>query len=197
MTTATQDDSSVFAEQISSSRGWVMATGIIMILAGTGAIIFPMITSLGVAICVAILLVIAGTAQIIQAFSFHKWSRILLAVLVGIVWLAAGVMLLIWPMEAVFVLTIFVAAAFLAEGILKAIFAFKIRPLTGWGWMLFNGVAAFAVGRLLWWQLPFSALWTLGVLAGINILISGWTLVMLATAIRKSTETPETAKSAA
>jgi hypothetical protein len=35
------------------------------------------------------------------------------------------------------------------------------------------------------------------VLAGINILISGWTLVMLATAIGKSTETPETAKSAA
>ncbi|ATW03077.1 HdeD family acid-resistance protein [Sphingorhabdus sp. YGSMI21] len=197
MTAATQDDPSVFEEKISSSRGWIMATGIIMILAGTGAIVFPLISSFGVAICVAVLLVIAGIAQIIQAFSFHKWSRILLAVLVGLLWLAAGILLMLRPLEAIFVLTIFVAAAFLAEGVLKTIFAFKMRPATGWGWMLFNGIAAAAVGILLWWQLPFSALWTLGLLAGINIIISGWTLVMLASAIGKTTETPSTAKSAA
>jgi uncharacterized membrane protein HdeD (DUF308 family) len=196
MTAAPPDDSSFFQETLFSSRGWVMAIGIMMILAGSAAIVFPMITSFGVAICVAILLIVAGIAQIIQAFSFHGWSRILLTVLVGILWLVAGILLLLRPLEAVFVLTIFVAAAFLAEGILKIIFAFRWRPSTGWGWMLFNGIAAAAVGILLWWQLPFSALWTLGVLAGINIIISGWTLVMLAIAVGKSAENPETANHA-
>lgn len=195
MATIIQDDLPVFEANISSSRGWMIATGIIMILAGTGAIVFPLITSFGVAICVAILLAIAGFVQIIHAFSYPSWGKILLALLVGILWLLAGIVLLARPMEGVFVLTIFVAAAFLAEGILKTIFAFKIRPATGWGWMLFNGIAAATVGILLWWQLPFSALWALGLLAGINILISGWTLVMLASAIGKSKEPPVAAKS--
>lgn len=195
MATIIQDDLPDFEANISSSRGWMIATGIIMILAGTGAIVFPLITSFGVAICVAILLAIAGFVQIIHAFSYPSWGKILLALLVGILWLLAGIVLLARPMEGVFVLTIFVAAAFLAEGILKTIFAFKIRPVTGWGWMLFNGIAAATVGILLWWQLPFSALWALGLLAGINILISGWTLVMLASAIGKSKEPPVAAKS--
>jgi len=197
MTTATQDDLSFFEENISRSRSWIMTTGILMILAGTGAIIFPMISSFGVTICIAILLLVAGIAQIVQAFSFHKWGRILLAVLVGLLWLAAGIMLLARPLEGVFVLTIFVSAAFLAEGILKAIFAFKLYPASGWGWMLFNAVAAAIVGILLWWQLPSSALWALGLLAGINILISGWTLVMLASAIGKVTKPLTSAKSTA
>tara|TARA_R110000765_G_scaffold223535_1_gene327644 strand:- start:1094 stop:1687 length:594 start_codon:yes stop_codon:yes gene_type:complete len=195
MTAATQDDLSFFEENISRSRSWIMATGILMILAGTGAIIFPMISSLGVTICVAALLLIAGIAQIVQAFSFHTWGRILLAVLVGLLWLAAGIMLLVRPLEGVLVLTIFVSAAFLAEGILKAIFAFKLYPASGWGWMLFNAIAAAVVGILLWWQLPSSALWALGLLAGINILISGWTLVMIASAIGKVTKPLRTAKS--
>ena len=194
MATIIQDDLPVFEANISSSRGWMIATGIIMILAGTGAIVFPLITSFGVAICVAILLAIAGFVQIIHAFSYPSWGKILLALLVGILWLLAGIVLLARPMEGVFVLTLFVAAAFLAEGILKTIFAFKIRPATGWGWMLFNGIAAATVGILLWWQLPSSALWALGLLAGINILISGWTLVMLASAIGKSKEPPVAAK---
>ena len=195
MATIIQDDLPDFEANISSSRGWMIATGIIMILAGTGAIVFPLITSFGVAICVAILLAIAGFVQIIHAFSYPSWGKILLALLVGILWLFAGIVLLARPMEGVLVLTIFVAAAFLAEGILKTIFAFKIRPATGWGWMLFNGIAAATVGILLWWQLPSSALWALGLLAGINILISGWTLVMLASAIGKSTEPTVAAKS--
>lgn len=160
-------------------RGWTVAMGVIMILTGLGAIIFPLISSIGVTISVAILLVIAGIAQIIQAFRYPKWSKLLLGFLIGILWLATGIALAARPLEGIYILTIFVAAAFIAEGILKAVFAARIRPASGWGWLLFDAAAAVAVGLLLWWQFPFSSLWALGLLAGINIMIAGWTLVML------------------
>ncbi len=197
MATTIADDLPDIEENTSNNRGWMIATGVIMILAGTGALVFPLISSFGVAICVAILLAVAGFAQIIHAFSYPTWGKITLAVLVGILWLLAGIVLMARPLDAVFVLTILVAAAFLAEGLLKTIFAIKTRPETGWGWILFDGIMAAAIGILLWWQLPFSALWTLGLLAGINILISGWALVMLAGAIRKPAQSPEAGKSSA
>ncbi len=185
MTSAAKDNPPTFEDYMSGSRNWMMATGIVMILAGAGAIIFPMISSFGVVICIAILLIIAGVTQIIHAFSYPKWGRFLLVSLVGVVWLLAGLALFARPVEGIFVLTLVVAAAFLAEGILKTIFAFRMRPSRGWGWLLFNGIVAMAVGLLLWSQLPSSALWALGLLAGINIMISGWTLVMLASTVRK------------
>ncbi len=196
MPSANQSDLTAFESYMSGSRSWMMATGIIMILAGAGAIIFPMISSYGVAICIAILLVFAGIAQIIHAFTYQKWGRFLLMLLVGVVWLVAGIALFARPIEGIFVLTLIVAAAFLAEGILKAIFAFQMRPSGGWIWVLFNGIAAIAVGILLWWQLPSSALWALGLLAGINIMISGWTLVMVASAVKKFIQPSSTKASA-
>lgn len=197
MATTIADDSPDLAENISKTRGWMIATGVVMILAGTGAIVFPLISSFGVVICVAILLAVAGFVQIVHAFSYPSWGKILLAVLVGILWLLAGIVLMARPLEGIFVLTICVAAAFLAEGLLKTIYAFKTRPEAGWGWILFDGIVAAAVGILLWWLLPFSALWTLGLLAGINILISGWALIVLAGAFRKPKETPAPEQSTA
>ena len=68
---------------------------------------------------------------------------------------------------------------------LKTIYAFRMRPLAGWGWLLFDGILSLVIGMMLWVQFPSSALWALGILAGISILISGWTMVMLGVAIGK------------
>ena len=68
---------------------------------------------------------------------------------------------------------------------LKTIYAFQMRPLAGWGWLLFDGNLSVVIGMMLWVQFPSSALWALGILAGISILISGWTMVMLGVAIGK------------
>lgn len=60
-----------------------------------------------------------------------------------------------------------------------------MRPHAGWGWVLFDGVVSVALGLMLWWQLPSAALWSLGTLAGISIIISGWTLVIVPIAVSK------------
>ena len=60
-----------------------------------------------------------------------------------------------------------------------------MRPLPGWGWLLFDGILSTVLGFMLWIQFPSSALWALGILAGISILISGWTMTMLGVAIGK------------
>jgi uncharacterized membrane protein HdeD (DUF308 family) len=170
---------STYASTLSENRGWYIAIGIILILLGVGAIAFPVMSSLSVTICVGFVLVIAGLAQAIHAFSYPKWSKLALALLVSLIWFSAGGFLLARPMEGTAALTIVVAAAFLAEGVLKTILAFQLRPMIGWGWALFDGLLAAVLGLMLWWQFPISAFWALGTLAGINILVSGISLIML------------------
>lgn len=163
----------------------MVALGIVTIIMGAAAILFPLFSSIAVAIIIGFAFVVAGIAQIIAAFSYPKWGVRILTFIVGALCLMAGVFLLANPVDGLFALTIVVATIFLAEGVLKTIYAFRMRPLPGWGWLLFDGILSTVLGFMLWIQFPSSALWALGILAGISILISGWTMTMLGVAIGK------------
>ena len=183
--TMNSDFEARFTSTMRRSRNLLIALGIVMVVAGTAAIVFPYFSTLGVTVCVGVMLIVAGIAQGIGAFSQPKWTGAVLGLIVAALWLFAGGYLLARPLEGVFILTVVMATVFLVEGALKAIFSFQIRPETGWGWVLFDAIASVVLGVLLWWQLPSSAIWALGVLAGIRIMIAGWTLIMVPIAVGK------------
>jgi uncharacterized membrane protein HdeD (DUF308 family) len=183
--TLTSDDTAPFASGTLRSRGLMIGLGLVMIAAGLVAIIFPFFGSLGVVWVVAVSLIIASIAQSVSAFSYPKWGGILLGLIIAALWLIGGLYLLARPLEAVFALTVLVAAAFVVEGIIKTGVSFRMQPADGRAWVLFDGVVSLALGIMLWWQLPFSAIWALGTLAGISIMVSGWTLVMVPLALQK------------
>ena len=62
--------------------------------------------------------------------------------------------------------------------------ALRLRRAQGWGWLLFGGIATVILALLIWMQWPASALWVLGLLVGINLLFTGWSLTMMAIAMR-------------
>lgn len=172
-----------FAAAIKRSRNLLIAIGVVMLLAGAAAIVFPYFSSLGVTICVGLLLMVSGIAQGIGAFSYRKWTGMVFGLLFAVLGVAAGGYLLMKPLEGVFALTVLVAALFVVEGIFRIVISVQMRPLAGWGWVLFDGIVSVLLGGLLWWQLPSSALWALGVLAGLRIILSGWTLVIVPIAV--------------
>jgi uncharacterized membrane protein HdeD (DUF308 family) len=75
---------------------------------------------------------------------------------------------------------------FLAEGVLEIIMAFRVRPHEGWGWLILSGLIAVAAGALITLGLPSSAGWALGLLAGINLISTGWGFLFLALAGRRA-----------
>lgn len=50
--------------------------------------------------------------------------------------------------------------------------------------MLFNGIVTLVLGILLWRQFPLSGAWAVGVLFGIKMIFSGWTLVFIGNAVK-------------
>jgi uncharacterized membrane protein HdeD (DUF308 family) len=166
--------------EIAEHRNWFIALGILLIVLGILAIAFPLISTITAKIFLGWLFLIGGISQIIHAFSTKKWSQFLLNILVGLLYLLAGGWLAFFPLTGIITLTIFLAAMFILEGVLEGAMAFRIRPHDGWVWMLVAGIIAILCGVLIVAQLPSSALWAIGLLAGINIISTGWAYLFLA-----------------
>jgi uncharacterized membrane protein HdeD (DUF308 family) len=131
------------------------------------------------------LLVLTGIAQLFHAFKARMWGIGFWGSVIGLLSIAAGVYMMIRPGVGLAALTMLLAIYFLVDGISEIIAAFRIKPDQGWGWVLFNGIIAVLLGFMIWRQWPASGAWAIGILVGVHILMSGWTMVILGTGARK------------
>jgi uncharacterized membrane protein HdeD (DUF308 family) len=127
---------------------------------------------------------IGGIAQGIHAFMVKGWGGFLLELLSAALYLVVGILLLVNPVEGALALTIVLAVFLIVEGIFKLIMAFRVRDHRGWGWLLASGILSLILGVLIWAEWPASGVWVIGLLVGIQLLFTGWSLVMLALAAR-------------
>lgn len=171
--------------QIKRNWGWFLALGIVFVLAGLAAIAFPLLSTIATKIFLGWIFLAGGVLMILHAFSASGWRGFLLGLLIGILYVVAGGWLAFFPFTGIITLTILLAALFLAEGVLEAIMAFRVRPHEGWVWLLLSGLVAAAVGVMIAMGLPSSATWAIGLLTGINLLMTGASFIALALAGRR------------
>lgn len=174
-------------EAVRDHWGWFLALGILWIVLGTVAVILPWLATVAAALTFGALLGAGGIMQIVQAFRCKRWRGTALHAVMGLLYLAAGVILLFLPFQGILTLTLVLAGLFIAVGILRIIAALQDRSLRGWGWLLFSGILGIGVGLIIWLGWPGTAAWALGLLVGIELIFSGWALVMIALAARKGT----------
>jgi uncharacterized membrane protein HdeD (DUF308 family) len=171
---------------IADNWGWFMTLGILMVLAGVAAIAFPLLSTIAAKIALGWIFLLSGVLLVIHAFSIQQWRGFLLGLLLGVLYVVAGGWLAFLPFTGIITLTILLAALFLAEGVLEVIMAMRVRPHEGWGWLLLSGLVAVAVGALIAAELPSSATWAIGLLAGVNLLSTGVSFIVLALAGRRA-----------
>jgi uncharacterized membrane protein HdeD (DUF308 family) len=158
--------------------------GIIMVICGILAIGSPFAAGLSVTMFVGIMLAIGGIAQCILAFRAGAFGAGLMIFVVGALTAAAGFYLFNHPLAGLAAITLLLAAYFVVTGIFELISAFQIRPADGWGLMLFNGIVTLLLGAMLWSDFPLSGAWAVGILFGVKLLLSGWSLIFIGRSVR-------------
>jgi uncharacterized membrane protein HdeD (DUF308 family) len=171
--------------QIRQNWGWFLAMGIVFVLAGLAAIAFPLLSTIATKIFLGWIFLVGGVLMIVHSFSSSRWQGFLLGLLIGVLYVVAGGWLAFFPFTGIITLTILLAALFLAEGVLEVIMALRVRPHEGWIWLLLSGLVAAVVGIMVAMGLPSSATWAIGLLTGINLLMTGASFVALALAGRR------------
>lgn len=171
-------------KRIKHNTGIVIAIGVVLLIVGILALVAPFVAGLSVAFVVGILLLIGGIAQLLFAFKAGSFGKGLLAFILGALTMMAGVIMISRPDVGLATLTLFLAAYFIAEGVFEALWAFQLKPVQGWGWSLFSGIVSLLLGIMIWRQFPLSGAWAVGVLVGIKLIFSGWTLITIGGAAR-------------
>jgi uncharacterized membrane protein HdeD (DUF308 family) len=152
------------------------------------AIAFPFLSTIAAKIAIGWIFLVAGVVEILHAFYVKRWAGFFWNLLIGLLYILAGGWLVLFPLTGILTLTIVIAALFIVEGVLEFIMGFRMRPHEGWGWVVFSGLVAVAAGLLIALSLPESAVWALGLLAGINLLFSGWSFIYLALSGKRASD---------
>jgi uncharacterized membrane protein HdeD (DUF308 family) len=162
--------------------------GILLVILGLAAMIVPPLASLAVTIFLGWIFLISGIFGLIVTFWARQmpgfwWSLISAALAV-----CAGIVLLARPVQGTLTLTIVVGAYFLAEGVTSIMYAIEHRRELSerWSWMGAAGLMDILVAAIIISRLPGSALWAVGLLAGVNLLFGGAALIGMSLAARKT-----------
>jgi membrane protein HdeD len=170
--------------------GWLLALGIVQIIAGCIAIAVPVIASLAAVGIFGAVLLVTGIMQLIHAFKVRAWPRSAWYGLGGVLYVIAGLLVVAYPLGGALTLAILIAILFIADGTLRTVFGLTVRPVPGWGWLVAAGFASILVGVILLLGWPGTALWATGLLLGVNLIFGGIMNTTLALASR-TTASPE------
>jgi uncharacterized membrane protein HdeD (DUF308 family) len=173
------------SDAVKANSGWMLALGVLFIVAGVLAFIAPFLAGIVVASIVGVVITLAGIAQIVHAWRMQSWGGFIWQLIIGIVLLVGGLSIYFDPVSGVITLTLLAAIMFIVKGAFQLILGFRLRPHDGWGWIVSSGVIAIIVGMLIYIQWPMSATYAIGTLAGISLAFTGWSYVAIALAARR------------
>lgn len=172
--------------QLRRRSGWDILLGILTILLGLVLIVFPLAAAAVTTVFIGSILIVVGIVDVVLALGSHTAGRFFLRLLLGIAYVVAGFLLLAAPLQGVAVLTLVLGVMLLVEAGFAAGLAFHMRPSAGWGWFLFDAVISLILGLLILAHWPASAIWALGTLVGVAVLVRGITRLEISIALRRA-----------
>ena len=166
-------------DAVRAHRGRFRTIGIVMIVIGVLAILFPLVFSVVAKVALGWVFLITGAVLLWHAVQSRGWRSGLLAGLIAVLHLALGVYLAFFALTGLVGLTFLLGVIFGLQGAAELGIAFQHRPERGWGWLVVNGIVTLALGLLLVLGLPGTALWAIGVMLGVNFLSTGIAMLAL------------------
>ena len=155
-------------------------SGIAFTVLGILALLFPGVTSLSIDLIIGWVLIFTGLVSVYYSFSYEGAGPFFGALLSSLLTLGLGIILVFRPEIGLVTLTLVIAGLFVVDGAFKLFLAFEIRKLSGWFWILISAIASIVLGFMIAADIPNSALYTIGLLVGLNFLITGLSLLALA-----------------
>ncbi|HSS59355.1 MAG TPA: HdeD family acid-resistance protein, partial [Solirubrobacteraceae bacterium] len=161
---------------------WLLAVlGVVSLVCGVLAIVYPDVTLLAVGIIFGFYLLMAGVFELVDAIVGDPASRALSAI-VGVVALIAGLICLRRPGDSLLALVVVLGAFLIVTGVARLMRAFA--SVEHRGWSLFSAVVDLILGVLiLSW--PDESLVTLAVFFGISLIFRGVVSLVAAFQLRK------------
>jgi uncharacterized membrane protein HdeD (DUF308 family) len=143
---------------------------------------------IGISLLVAWIIVWGGFTYMAYAFAGRNAGDFIWRLLIAIVYVVGGGFLAFHPQIALESLTVVMAVIFLIEGVLEIAMFFQFRSFTGSGWVLFDAIVTLLLAALVGLSWPSSSSWAIGIILGINLIVTGLAVLIYSLAARKTLE---------
>lgn len=169
-------------------RNWwlFVLLGVVCVVTGILAIVWPGITLLTLGILAGIYLMIAAIMEIIDAIIGDPGGRALSAIL-GIVALIAGLIFIRRPGESLLAIVVVAGIFLVAEGVIRIVRAFASSGARWWGVAIGAFDAIVGIVILAW---PDIGLATLAIFFAVTMLIRGSFAILLGFRLRSVRNAP-------
>ena len=154
---------------------FVLIEGILLSVLGLGMLVLPKITTISFGLMLCLMFIVYGGYKVINAILTRNYSRhFVLNIVTGLLLFLTGVFLFMAPMFNLLLITSAIGVFFILESISSIAFAVQNKNTLYFWWLaILVGVMQFLLGLIIILGLPSTALWVVGVLAGINFLVAG------------------------
>lgn len=161
-----------------------LALGIGLLAFGFLAILYAYTATVLSVIYFGVSVITLGCFEAVKAFKLSHWSSRLLHAVLSIMYIGGGIFVALNPAVNAVTLTLLLATFFMVSGALRIGTALYYN-VPHKGWFIFNGITTFILGFCIWYEWPFSGLWVIGMLLGIEAMATGWTLVMFSRTLKR------------
>lgn len=162
---------------------WFAAIGASLIVLGILAFGSTLFTTLATMTFIGSLMFVGGIIQLAHAFTCKNWSGFFVDVLSGILYVVAGFMVVANPGAGALAMSLLIAMFLLIGGIARIVVGL-VHRVDGWGWLLFHGIVNILLAFSIWNNWPTSGFLVIGLFVGIDMLLTGMSLLMLGLSIR-------------
>lgn len=171
--------------------GWMLATGIILVVIGVLAALHPLATGLAMGTLLAVVFLIGGVASLAAAFRDAGWQAKVVDILFGVLALLGAIVCVANPFSGAISLAWLIGVLFLVSGIMEILAATRAssdRILLG-----ILGVVDVVLGAYVTFAIdPAGGLVLLALMVGFGFIARGVLLSALAIRIRNLTSAATT-----
>ena len=127
MTHATWPDDDNVLARVGRHWGWMMAFGIISLLAGVAVLVWPGRTLIVVAVLFGIYWIVNGAVELFMALSARGVPGRGWTVVMGVISMLAGLLVLVYPAISLLTLVVVLSVWLLVLGLMEIILAIRAR----------------------------------------------------------------------
>jgi uncharacterized membrane protein HdeD (DUF308 family) len=158
---------------LSSRWGWAVALGIALILCGVVALLSLVVATAVAVIWIGVMMITAGVVEIAHGYKMKGWGRSVLWMITGALYIIGGFFAVVDPIPASIILTLILAIALIIIGCLRTWMGFQLRGEGHKGWVILSGVLTLLFGLIILIHWPFSGLYALGIILGVDLIQTG------------------------
>ncbi len=171
----------------SSLRAFTLFEGVLMLVLGSLALLFPIVASTWVTAMVAVAFLVGGIVGwingLMRARLSSRWPMFWRLVVATLFLVAGGSMVQQLGASSggaaapVATLALAIGVVFVLEGLVALGVSLSHRQIRGWAWGLLNGVVTLLLGVLILSMGAMGLLKVIGILVGVSFLFSGMDLL--------------------